>query len=315
MADLLHRLRAALRDRRRQEKKMASPRSDGVGSEVRRPTQEDIDVYALSHKGLVRKRNEDHFFAGWMCGGVMVDYASIPSDAEQVRDVERLATLAMVADGVGSSGGGEVAARVAVETVRKYVAQGFHQAHAAEATDPEAFTRLLLDAAHECHETLLKRAEEDPEHTRLATTLTLFLGLWPHAYLLQVGDSRCYMFRDGKLTQISRDQTMAQDFIDRGIFTQTKAHSTRWAHVLSSSIGGQQAAPVVTKIERQWGTIVLLCSDGLTKHVTDERIGERLANLRSSRQVCEDLLQDVLDDGATDNVTMIVGRTVKPAHM
>ena len=120
------------------------------------------------------------------------------------------------------------------------------------------------------------------------------------------------MYRDDKLIQISRDQTMAQDLIDKGVLTQTKAHQTKWAHVLSSSIGGQQAVPVVTKIVRKWGTIMLLCSDGLTKHVTDERIGEHLANLKSSRQVCEDLLQEVLDDGGTDNVTIIVGRTVKP---
>ena len=142
-----------------------------------------------------------------------------------------------------------------------------------------------------------------------------WLGLWPHAYLLQVGDSRCYLYRDDRLTQISRDQTMAQELIDQGILTQTKAHSTRWAHVLSSSIGGQQTAPVVTKIVRKWGTVVLLCSDGLTKHVSDDQIGERLANLKSSRQACEDLVQDVIDDGASDNVTIIVGRTIKPADL
>jgi protein phosphatase len=310
MADLLDRLKATLADRRRQ---MPVPTERSNERETHKPTQQDIDVYGLTHKGLVRKRNEDHFFTGWMSSGVVMDYSSIHSDAEQILDVERLATLAIVADGVGSTGGGEAAARVAVEAIRKHVARGFHQAYAVEATDPEAFTRLLLDAALKCHETLLERAEQDPDHTRLATTLTLFLGLWPHAYLLQAGDSRCYLYRDDKLTQISRDQTMAQEFIDKGVFTQTKAHSTRWAHVLSSSIGGQQAAPVVTKIVRKWGTVVLLCSDGLTKHVTDERIGERLANLQSSRQVCDDLLQDVLDDGASDNVTMIVGRTIKPA--
>jgi protein phosphatase len=63
---------------------------------------------------------------------------------------------------------------------------------------------------------------------------------------------------------------------------------------------------------RKWGTIILLCSDGLTKHVSDERIGEHLAKLKSSRQVCEDLVQEVIDDGGTDNVTVIVGRTVEP---
>ena len=280
-----------------------------------KPSHKDIEVYGLTHCGLVRKRNEDHFFTGDVSSGVMVDYTSIPSDEEQALHVERFASLAMVADGVGITGGGEEAARSAVEAIRAYVAERFHEAYAAEATDPESFTRLLSDAALACHETLVERAEHDPEHKRLATTLTVFLGLWPNAYLLQVGDSRCYVFHDGKLAQISRDQTIAQGFIDDGIMTQTKAYSTRWAHVLSSAIGGQQIVPVVTKIVRKWGTVVLLCSDGLTMHVSDERIGERLANLTSSRQVCEDLLQDALDDGGCDNITIIVGRTVKPAGL
>ena len=278
----------------------------------RRPRYEDIDVYGLTHQGLVRKKNEDHFFTGSVSSGVRVDCTSIPSDADQILDLERFASLAMVADGVGSTGGGEEAARIAVQTIRQHVAKRFNEAYAAEATDPEAFNRLLSDAALACHERLLERAEADPEHTRYATTLTLFLGLWPHGYLLQVGDSRCYMYRDNQLTQISRDQTMAQDFIDKGVLTQTKAHKTKWAHVLSSSIGGQHALPVVTKMVRKWGTIILLCSDGLTKHVSDERIGEHLAKLKSSRQVCEDLVQEVIDDGGTDNVTVIVGRTVEP---
>jgi len=120
------------------------------------------------------------------------------------------------------------------------------------------------------------------------------------------------MFRDDKLTQISRDQTMAQELVDQGVLTQTKAHSTRWAHVLSSAIGGQQAAPTVTRVERTWGSILLLCSDGLTKHVSDEQIAEILGRLVSSKQACDELLQAALDDGGSDNITMIIGRTVLP---
>jgi protein phosphatase len=81
---------------------------------------------------------------------------------------------------------------------------------------------------------------------------------------------------------------------------------------LSSAIGGQQAAPVVTQFTRDWGTVILMCSDGLTKHVSDERIEECLRTMTNSKQVCEDLLQDALDDGGTDNVTILCGRTLKP---
>jgi protein phosphatase len=199
-----------------------------------------------------------------------------------------------------------------VQNIAQYLGRSTAAFYAWDAEAPEAFTDVLTDAALKSHLNLLKRAELDPDRKRYGTTLTLWLGLWPHAYLLQVGDSRAYMFRDGELTQISRDQTMAQDLVDQGVMTRTGAHSSRWAHVLSSAIGGEQAAPVVTRITRDWGTIVLLCSDGLTKHVSDERIAERLASLKSSQQTCEELLQEALDDGGSDNITIIIGRTIKP---
>ncbi len=278
-----------------------------------KPCDEDIDVYGLTHVGKVRKENQDHFLIGSLTKRMEVDRTSLPPEAELAVEPERLASLAMVADGVSRGGGGEEASRVAVHDIAQYVARSTSAFYAWDAEDSEAFTGVLTDAALQCHMSLLERSENDPDHKQYGTTLTLWLGLWPHAYLLQVGDSRAYMYRDGQLTQISRDQTMAQDLVDQGVLTRTGAFSSRWAHVLSSAIGGQQAAPVVTRITRDWGTILLFCSDGLTKHVSDERIAERLANLESSQQTCEDLLQDALDDGGSDNITIIIGRTIKPA--
>jgi len=82
------------------------------------------------------------------------------------------------------------------------------------------------------------------------------------------------------------------------------------SNVLASSIGGPQTAPVITRIPNSWETIHLLCSDGLTRHVPDERIAERLGAMESAKQVCEALLQDALDGGGTDNITILVGRKV-----
>ncbi len=278
------------------------------------PQYSNIDAWGVTHQGSVRHENQDHFFVGALAQGVTVDSMSIAPGAEggSFLHPKRLATLAIIADGVGGSGGGEQAARRAVESLVSSVSTSFHDAWAEESRDPGVFTRLLHDAALSVHESLLEKAELEGGGRRFATTLTLFLGLWPHAYLLQVGDSRCYIYRDDQLTQITRDQTMAQDLVDSGVLTRTVAERTRWAHVLSSAIGGEQAAPVVTRVVRDWGTVMLLCSDGLTKHVSDERIAERLRTMTSSRQVVEQLLQDALDDGGTDNVTLIVGRTLRP---
>ncbi len=274
-----------------------------------RPQFSQIDAWGATHPGQVRDRNEDHFFVGAIARGVTVDATSIGEQGRGVLHAERLASLAMVADGVGGRAGGEEAAHVAVQTLVSKVSESFYEADYLESEDPEVFSRLLHEAALACHESLLDKAEEEGVERKFSTTLTLFLGLWPHAYLLQVGDSRCYILRGDELTQITRDQTIAQELIDSGALTQTVANKTRWAHVLSSAIGGEQAAPVVTRVTRDWGNVVLLCSDGLTKHVSDEQIRRRLASITDARTTCQELIQDALDDGGTDNITVIVGRT------
>ena len=205
---------------------------------------------------------------------------------------------------------GEEASRLAVAGITEYVTQSMQTFYSRDSTNDSAFAEALVDAAMQVHARIVDRTKEEGERSG-STTLTLWLGVWPRAYLLQVGDSRCYAFRDGVLTQISRDQTMAQELLDAGVITRTEVRRTRWAHVLSSSIGGQQTAPVVTRMDQAWGTVGLLCSDGLTKHVSDERIADVLRNMTSARQACETLLQEALDDGGSDNITILVGRAVR----
>lgn len=277
-----------------------------------RPGFSDIDAWGATHQGHVRQDNQDCFYVG---GLAQTDEGVRPVAADQEgevpADVDRLASIGVVADGAGGVSDGAEAARVAVRELVAAVARFFEDGSIGDSDDPDAYSRLLQEAALACHENLLARSQDEGGKRRFATTLTFFLGLWPQAYLLQVGDSRCYVFRDGKLTQISRDQTIAQDLIDSGAMSRTVAERSRWAHVLSSAIGGQQAAPVVTRVVRDWGTVILLCSDGLIRHVSDERITEVLGTMTSARQAAEQLVQDALDGGGTDNVTVIIGRTLR----
>ncbi len=282
--------------------------------QIARPQESNIDVWGLSHAGNVRADNQDHFFMGALGSGVWVNRTSIGAKARRVLHAQRLATLMMVADGVGGRSGGEAAARLVVQELVSSVSRSFFDADYAEAADPDVFSRLLHDAALECHESLLKKSEREGDGAGFATTLTLFLGLWPHAYLLQVGDSRCYIYQDGELTQISRDQTWAQDLIDDGTLTQTVAQGSKWANVLSSAMGGKQAEPVVTRLVRDWGAVLLLCTDGLTKHVSDDVIEQRLSSMQNARETAELLLQDALDGGGSDNITLVAGRTVRPVE-
>lgn len=280
------------------------------GAYDRKPTDDEIDVYGLTHTGKVRRDNQDHFLIGALHKAMVVHQTSLPAVDRLVEGPERLAFLAMVADGVGGGVRGEEASRMALEAVTHYVTGTMRCYYAVSSADDAEFTRALQEGALHCHADLLRRGDEDPDYVGMATTLTLFLGVWPKAYLLQVGDSRCYIYRNGELRQLTRDQTMAQELIDLGVLTAPEAAPTRLARTLSSSLGGRQSDPVVTRLDMTWGTVVLLCSDGLTSHVPDDRIGERLRTMTSARQVCEDLLRDALDGGGSDNITIIVGRAL-----
>ncbi len=280
---------------------------------MRRPGLRDIDAWGVTHTGRVRRRNQDHFFVGFLAHGRWFDTTALTESDRAALAEEPLATLGIVADGVGSTEGGAEAARTAVDRLRDEVAASFPEAERAEGNDPEIFARLLNEAALRCHESLLVRTREEGEQRRFATTLTLFLGLWPHAFLLQIGDSRGYVFRDGTLTQVSQDQTVAEELVHQGVLRREDAERTRWSNVLSSAMGSEMAAPVVTRLVRDRGTVVLLCSDGLTKHVDDARIAARLAAMTSARDVTEQLLGDALDAGGTDNVTIVIGRTHLPS--
>ena len=281
--------------------------SDPVGAT---PTDAEIDVHGLTDPGKMRAENEDHFLVCQLRKQIDVSMTSLSDLAGLQADGGRLALLAMVADGVGGTERGEEASRLSVEAITRYVTDNIQSLYAADLDDDKSFVKTLSDAALRCHADLVRRAKEAPGGPTMATTLTLLIGIWPRIYLVQIGDSRYYLLRGGVLTQVSRDQTIAQDLIDQGVLART--HGSHWADVLSSAIGGSHARPVVTRIDQDRSYVHLLCSDGLTKHVSDERIAERLRSMTSSRQVCEDLLKDALDGGGTDNITVIVGRVVGP---
>jgi len=240
----------------------------------------------------------------------VVHQTSLPETERLMAGPERLAFLAMVADGVGGGAKGEEASRIVLEAVTQYLSGTMRSYYAAGSADDGEFYEALQEGALQCHAELKRRGEEDRDYQGMATTLTLYLGVWPRAFLLQVGDSRCYLFKNGELSQITRDQTMAQELIDLGVLTRADAASTRYARTLSSSLGGRQTDPVVSRFDMSWGTVVLLCSDGLTAHVSDDRIRERLRSMTSAKQVCEDLLREALEGGGSDNITIIVGRAL-----
>jgi protein phosphatase len=285
----------------------SAPRADAT----RRPREDEIDAYGMTHPGKVRKDNQDHYLLCSLRRQLVVRGSSIAGAEQLVGDSERLASLAMVADGVGGAAARETASRVALTGITRYVTRSLRCYYRSFDDDDEEFTDALRQASRECHADLLRRADEDPAYRGMATTLTLYLSVWPSAYVLQVGDSRCYVLRGRELVRLTRDQTMAQDMVDLGIMKPEQVAGTRLEHTLTSAIGGHQTEPTVTQFDMDWGHVLLLCSDGLTRHVSDDRIREVLRAMTSARQACETLLGDALEGGGSDNVTIVVGRAMR----
>lgn len=280
-----------------------------TGGIPRKPRDSELDVFGVTNVGKVRADNQDHFLIASLHKRLAIHHTSIPLSSLSSSDTDRLAFLAMVADGVGGSAGGEEASRFALDAITAYITRSMHCYYTADPHDDAEFVHVLQEGAMRVHSRLTQRATEK-ERAGMATTLTAFLGVWPRAYILQVGDSRYYTLRNGTLHQVSRDQTVAEDLIAAGVIRRSDPGHERWKHVLSSAIGGPEASPVITAVENDWHHVHLLCSDGLTKHVSDEQIAHRLRTMTSSHAACQALLQDALDGGGTDNITVIVGRAV-----
>lgn len=275
-----------------------------------RPRDSELDLFGLTHPGKVRGENQDHFLLCTVHPQVVVHATSLPGmDTLPLRG-QRLATLMLVADGVGGGVQGGEASRVAAESVTRYVASALRSYHAAGTRGDEEFLTALRAAALEAHQAVRAEAAARAITRTMATTLSLGIVVWPWLYVLQVGDSRCYVMEpDGPLRQVTRDQTVAQRLVDEGMLSQADVPASPLNHVLSSAIGAEEALPVVTRVDvRRRGTVILVCSDGLTKHVSDAEIAQLLRTMDSAEQVCGALCELALDRGGTDNVTIVIGR-------
>ena len=139
-------------------------------------------------------------------------------------------------------------------------------------------------------------------------------GFWPRIFIVNAGDSRYYRLRSGRLERFTVDQTMAEVMVESGALTREKAESSRLKHVLWSAVGNDELKPEVRSLDIIRSDRHLLCTDGLTKHVTDEEIKERLIRDESSEDTVRGLLNLALERGGTDNVTVVVMRIApKPA--
>lgn len=280
-----------------------------------RPADDELDLFGVTHVGNVRPDNQDHFLICTVHPQVVIHRTSLPMpDALPLRGT-RLATILLVADGVGGAASGSDAARLATEAITRYVSSTLRCYHAAGAATDVEFLEALKAAALEAHGAVLSEAALRSDRRKMATTLTVAIAVWPWVYVVQVGDSRAYLYGGGELRQITRDQTIGQDLVDQGVLPRERLEQSPLRNVLSSAIGADEALPDVTRVDvSERGCVMLLCSDGLTKHVNNDEIAKCVRNMRSSEQVAQELLDLALSRGGTDNITIVVARAPLKAN-
>ncbi len=212
-----------------------------------------------------------------------------------------------VADGMGGHAGGEVAAQIAIATVQAEAAASSHLLGNGQA----AHTDVLTDLISRAHDAILDRARSKSKLKGMGTTLVLLAivsGPAPVAYLAHVGDSRAYRFRSGTLTLMTKDHTLIEKYLERGILTPETAKTHPERHVLTRALGvGPVVKPTISAFSLLPEDLLLLCSDGLTKMLEDEDIQTVFAAGESSpTQVSNRLIAAALDHGGDDNVTVVV---------
>lgn len=284
-------------------------RTQAPASPAVRPTDDELDMFGLTHPGLKRENNQDHFLLATVHAQISVLGTSLGELDQLPLKGNRLATILLVADGVGGTSDGGAAAELATQTVVRYVASTLRCYHElGKGNDPE-FLRDLREAALHAHEAVLAEAASRSDRSSLATTLTVGIGVWPWLYVVQVGDSRAYIYTRGTLQQVTRDQTMAQEMLDLGALNADDAKRSPLKDILSSAIGAQDAQPVVSRVNvAERGCVLLFCTDGLTKHVSNDEIAALCAKQMTSEALGQKLLDMALERGGSDNITIVIAQ-------
>jgi PPM family protein phosphatase len=264
----------------------------------------DVTVGGTSHAGRVREHNEDHFavFRRTRTQETLrtnLDESAVPTSTEEAFGF-------LVADGMGGPAAGEVASRVAIETAWDLTERASSWVMRLRSLSAQQIQERAEAYLTEMHRTLRELGETDPNLFGMGTTLTSVYVVGWSAIVVQVGDSRAYLWREGDLRQITRDQSLAQVLIDSGIPVEQTAGVR---HILTNSLGGKSKliVPNVDHVRLQNGDRLLLATDGLTDQVSDSEINDTLRLHLTPQATCDALIELALDHGGRDNVTVVVG--------
>ena len=272
---------------------------------VPRPAMSEIDTFGLTDRGRVRSANNDHFLIASFHRNLRVHHTSIPGGIGH-QETESRGFLFLVADGVGGLTSAGDGSALALSTLAHHLLHATEICSELVLTQQERSSVELRDAVMQAHKALVDMAMDSGG--KPATTLTMYAGFWPRAFIVHVGDSRMYRFRDGELQRFTSDQTYEQLMLESGAIKPGSPEAARLKHVLWSAVGNDEVVPQVVPTDITRRDVILVCSDGLTKHVTDDEIRARLARDESSEENVRGLIDLALERGGTDNVTAVVGK-------
>ena len=273
------------------------------------PTPPDIaiEVFGKTDVGLIREHNEDNFLVADVTARVRAADGRPPFTF----NLGDKGALLLVCDGMGGAAAGEVAAQMAADAIYEALTH-------ADGQPRDGFARLLRRAVQRANERIFIQSRDNQSERGMGTTCTAAGLVDDTLVIAQIGDSRCYVLRDGKLAQVTKDQSLAWQLIEAGAMTAEEAKAFEHANIILQALGVQEHVEVVlSQVQLRKGDVALLCSDGLHGPVTDEEILSVLVTEPDLQKAGEALIQKALDRDGPDNITVALakfdGEALKPA--
>jgi PPM family protein phosphatase len=262
---------------------------------------------ARSHRGRVHQENDDHYLVLGLVQRADTLLTSLAS-VDLPNAFDEHAYAAVVADGIGRAGAGSVAARLAISTL-VHLAVRFGQWNMR--LDPRAAAEVLERSGwlyRRTNDTILEHSRAETELAGMAATLTGVYSVGTDLFVAHVGHSRCYLFREGLLVQLTRDHTLEERRATSPFPVAVGQTIDDVNHVLTNVVGTAVDGPraIVEHLRLADDDVLLLCTNGLTDVVDDDRIANALASRRTQREQCDLLVDMALGNGTVDNVTVVL---------
>jgi len=267
------------------------------------------DLAGLSDVGRVRPNNEDHFLVVRFDRALQTLLTNLPEGLVPPR-AEEVGYGMVVADGMGGMAAGEVASRSAIRTLINLALATPDWVMMKEGPEIERVMQRMAERYRRVDAALREEAQADPGLAGMGTTMTLACSLGANLILAHVGDSRGYLLRGGALHSLTRDHTLVQELVDRGVVRPEQAAQHPFRQFLTRALGGGggEIEAEVQHLLLADADQLLLCTDGLTDMVDATSIGAILQSSASSDDACQALVELALQKGGKDNVTVVLAR-------